>query len=88
VVGVTAGVDVAVQLAPIWMAYIGVDRAVGYGLKYRTSFKETHLQRLGSAMAAVSIASDIAVAAPAQAARLLTCHEFDATHGPIGRGLT
>jgi hypothetical protein len=82
-VGVIAGADVAVQLALIWMAHIGVDRAVGYGLKYRTSFKETHLQRVGAAMGADSTASDIA--APAQAAPLLTFHEFDATLGATER---
>jgi Domain of unknown function (DUF4260) len=47
VVGVISGADVAVQLALIWMTHIGVDRAIGYGLKYPTSFKETHLQRVG-----------------------------------------
>ena len=46
-IGVIAGADVAVQLALIWITHIGADRAVGYGLKYPTSFKETHLQRVG-----------------------------------------
>ena len=32
--------------ALIWIAHIGFDRAVGYGLKYPTFFKDTHLQRL------------------------------------------
>ncbi|HEX7004321.1 MAG TPA: DUF4260 domain-containing protein [Trueperaceae bacterium] len=30
----------------IWLAHIGMDRTVGYGLKYPTGFKDTHLQRL------------------------------------------
>jgi len=30
----------------IWTAHIGIDRAVGYGLKYPTFFKDTHLQRV------------------------------------------
>jgi hypothetical protein len=30
----------------IWTAHIGVDRALGYGLKYPTFFKDTHLQRV------------------------------------------
>jgi hypothetical protein len=30
----------------IWIAHIGVDRALGYGLKYPSSFKDTHLQRV------------------------------------------
>jgi hypothetical protein len=33
-------------IALIWVAHIGMDRAVGYGLKYPTSFRETHLQRV------------------------------------------
>jgi hypothetical protein len=33
--------------ALIWLAHIGFDRALGYGLKYPTFFKDTHLQRLG-----------------------------------------
>ena len=32
-------------LALIWTAHIGVDRVVGFGLKYPTAFKDTHLQR-------------------------------------------
>jgi len=32
--------------ALIWFAHIGFDRALGYGLKYPTFFKDTHLQRL------------------------------------------
>jgi hypothetical protein len=38
--------DVAVQLGLIWITHIGVDRAVGYGLKYPTDFKDTHFQRV------------------------------------------
>ena len=35
-----------VAVALIWFAHIGMDRAVAYGLKYPTSFKDTHLQRV------------------------------------------
>jgi hypothetical protein len=35
-----------VAVALIWFAHIGLDRTVGYGLKYPTSFKDTHLQRV------------------------------------------
>lgn len=31
----------------IWIAHIGIDRALGYGLKYPTSFGDTHLGRIG-----------------------------------------
>ncbi len=32
--------------ALIWLAHIGMDRMLGYGLKYPTFFKDTHLQRV------------------------------------------
>ena len=44
--GYLGGSDVALKLGLIWLAHIGMDRAVGYGLKYPTSFKDTHLQRV------------------------------------------
>ena len=37
---------VAISVALIWFAHIGMDRTVGYGLKYPTSFKDTHLERV------------------------------------------
>ena len=46
VVGVVGSYELAVQLALIWLAHIGVDRLLGYGLKYPTGFKDTHLQRV------------------------------------------
>jgi len=33
-------------LALIWLTHIGMDRMVGYGLKYRDNFKHTHLQEV------------------------------------------
>jgi Domain of unknown function (DUF4260) len=33
-------------IALIWAAHIGFDRLLGYGLKYPTEFKDTHLQRV------------------------------------------
>ena len=36
----------ALQLAIIWFAHIGMDRVVGYGLKYMESFKQTHIERV------------------------------------------
>ena len=36
-------------LALIWIAHIGLDRALGYGLKYATGFGDTHLGRIGRA---------------------------------------
>ena len=37
------------QLAPyglLWLAHLGFDRMLGYGLKYPTCFRDTHLQRV------------------------------------------
>jgi len=34
-------------IALIWTAHIGLDRALGYGLKYPSAFGNTHLGRLG-----------------------------------------
>jgi hypothetical protein len=31
----------------IWICHIAFDRVFGYGLKYPTQFKDTHLQRIG-----------------------------------------
>lgn len=31
----------------IWIAHIGFDRALGYGLKYQTGFSDTHLGKIG-----------------------------------------
>ena len=35
------------ELALIWVTHIAADRAIGYGLKYATHFKDTHLNRAG-----------------------------------------
>jgi hypothetical protein len=40
------GVDVVVSLGLIWLAHIGFDRAIGYGLKYADRFTHTHLGAL------------------------------------------
>lgn len=44
--GILAESGTAMQLALIWLAHIGADRLLGYGLKYPTGFKDTHLQRV------------------------------------------
>ena len=36
-----------IAVALIWAAHIGVDRALGYGLKYGAGFAFTHLGRMG-----------------------------------------
>ncbi|MBR0778414.1 DUF4260 domain-containing protein [Bradyrhizobium diazoefficiens] len=40
------------SIALIWLAHIGIDRALGYGLKYSTGFNFTHLGRIGRRPAA------------------------------------
>jgi hypothetical protein len=45
-VGVVTDADIATYLALIWLAHIGFDRVLGYGLKYPEGFKETHLARV------------------------------------------
>jgi len=30
----------------VWAAHLGADRMLGFGLKYPTAFKDTHLQRV------------------------------------------
>jgi hypothetical protein len=37
------------SIAMIWLAHIGIDRALGYGLKYSAGFGFTHLGRIGPA---------------------------------------
>ncbi len=44
--GWMAAQPLALSLALIWTAHIGLDRLLGFGLKYSTGFKDTHLQRL------------------------------------------
>jgi len=46
VIGVLGEEATLVQVALIWFAHIGIDRLMGYGLKYPTNFKDTHLQRI------------------------------------------
>ena len=44
--GVVSDSTGAIEIALIWLAHIGMDRALGYGLKYPEAFRETHLQRV------------------------------------------
>lgn len=40
-----------IAIALVWAAHIGIDRALGYGLKYGAGFGITHLGRIGGAFA-------------------------------------
>ncbi len=44
--GYALNAPLAIQIAAIWFAHIGVDRTLGYGLKYPTEFKDTHMQHV------------------------------------------
>ncbi len=48
-IGWWGGVPIMLPLAFILGAHIGFDRALGYGLKLPTSFRDTHLGRIGRA---------------------------------------
>jgi hypothetical protein len=41
--GLIAGLPAATAGALIWIAHIGFDRALGFGLKYATGFGDTHI---------------------------------------------
>jgi hypothetical protein len=41
------GADELVPFALIWVSHIGVDRLLGYGLKYPDGFGRTHLGMIG-----------------------------------------
>lgn len=38
--------SILLAIGLIWLAHIGMDRMIGYGLKYSTGFKDTHLNRV------------------------------------------
>ena len=46
--GVATGRTGWTAAALVWLAHIGVDRMLGYGLKYPTGFGDTHLQRVAA----------------------------------------
>ena len=50
-VGVWLASPAVLLVAAILIAHVGMDRAVGYGLKLPTSFQDTHLGRMGRAAA-------------------------------------
>jgi hypothetical protein len=46
VAGVVSDSGLPVQLALVWLGHIGIDRALGYGLKYPSAFRDSHMQRV------------------------------------------
>lgn len=47
--GAVAGIPLLVATGLVWCAHIGMDRALGYGLKYSAGFRYTHLGLIGRA---------------------------------------
>lgn len=52
-IGVWTDWMLAVQIAAIWAGHIGLDRLAGYGLKFESGFKDTHLRTQPAPIAAV-----------------------------------
>jgi hypothetical protein len=46
-IGWWAGIGWVELLAAIWLAHVGMDRALGYGLKLPSDFRDTHLGGIG-----------------------------------------
>jgi hypothetical protein len=44
--GYLGGLPQLTPFALIWLAHIGLDRMLGFGLKYPTQFNDTHLQHV------------------------------------------
>jgi Domain of unknown function (DUF4260) len=47
VAGILTEAPFMYPLGLVWFAHIGMDRALGYGLKYPTAFAHTHLGTIG-----------------------------------------
>ncbi|WP_238136662.1 DUF4260 domain-containing protein [Variovorax sp. JS1663] len=47
--GLVGEMPAVLALGLVWAAHIGLDRALGYGLKYGSEFGATHLGRIGRA---------------------------------------
>lgn len=45
--GLISGQPDLIAAGGIWLAHVGIDRALGYGLKEASGFHDTHLGRIG-----------------------------------------
>jgi Domain of unknown function (DUF4260) len=45
--GISATNSILIGLGLVWVAHIGMDRALGYGLKRKSAFTDTHLGQIG-----------------------------------------
>lgn len=59
--GIVLHLPLAANVALIWLAHVGFDRAAGYGLKYGAGFGFTHLGRIGRAAKAAQEAAGFTV---------------------------
>ncbi|MEO1910022.1 MAG: DUF4260 domain-containing protein [Paracoccus sp. (in: a-proteobacteria)] len=46
--GLVAGLPVLIACGASWLVHVGADRALGFGLKHDSAFRDTHLGRIGS----------------------------------------
>ena len=46
IIALLSGWTFGIGIAIIWVGHIAMDRAVGYGMKYASDFKATHLKRV------------------------------------------
>lgn len=46
IIGISLNQNLLVNISIIWFAHIGMDKMVGYGLKYSTGFKDTHFEKV------------------------------------------
>jgi len=51
ITGFATEAPLLLSIAMIWLAHIGFDRTLGYGLKYSAGFGFTHLGRIGKSAA-------------------------------------
>jgi hypothetical protein len=46
IVGIITSLDFVLLFSIIWISHISIDRALGYGLKLESGFKDTHLGKI------------------------------------------
>ena len=46
-IGLLVGQPGLIAAGAVWVAHVGIDRALGYGLKLPSGFQDTHLGRIG-----------------------------------------
>jgi hypothetical protein len=62
--GLAASLPIVALVGSVLIAHVGMDRAVGYGLKLTTGFVDTHLGRIGKRRTGSTAASSEASVVP------------------------